>query len=193
MRALLAVAFLANLAVTAAMGQTVTPTTGAVFGTVTDSSHAVVPLVTVTLAGPTLITKQTALTDEAGVYRFPAVPPGDYGLTFELTGFASIVRQGIHVGIGFTATVDAELRPRSVVDSVNVNGAPIIDLTSTEVTTRFDSSNLATLAGRARYLCDSGQHPRHRDDQSGRWRQRRAQHAGVHRLRLARDNRHEPQ
>ena len=43
MSALLAVLFLTNLAATTATGQTVTPTTGAVFGTVTDSSHAVVP------------------------------------------------------------------------------------------------------------------------------------------------------
>ena len=89
MYALLAAAFLTSLTAATATGQTVTPTTGAVYGTVSDSSHAVIPGVTVTLAGPTLITKQTVLTDESGVYRFPAVPPGEYGLTFELTGFAS--------------------------------------------------------------------------------------------------------
>jgi hypothetical protein len=127
--------------------QTVTATTGAVNGIVTDSSKAVVPGVTVTLSGPSLITSQTITTDARGAYRFSAVPPGDYGLNFELAGFTTIVRAGIAVGLGFTASVDVELRPGGVVDSVTVSGAPVIDLASTGVTTHFDSDKLAALPG----------------------------------------------
>jgi hypothetical protein len=136
-----------GLAVISAAAQNVTATTGAVNGTVTDSTKAVVPGVIVTLAGPSLVINWTATSDDTGEYHFSAVPPGDYALRFELPCFATIVRDGIRVGIGFTATVNAELRPGDLIDSVTVSGAPVIDLTSTEVTARFDSDTLATLPG----------------------------------------------
>ena len=131
-----------------AEAQTVTATTGAVNGVVTDSTKAVVPGVTVSLSGPSLMTTRTALTDEAGAYRFSAVPLGDHTLTFQLSGFGTIVREGIHVGLGFTATVNVELSPATVDDSVTVSGAaPVVDVSSTAVTTHFDSDTLASLPG----------------------------------------------
>ena len=94
------------------------------------------------------MTTRTVLTDEAGAYRFSAVPLGDHTLTFQLSGFGTIVREGIHVGLGFTATVNVELRPGTVDDRVTVSGAaPVVDVSSTVVTTHFDSDKLATLPG----------------------------------------------
>jgi hypothetical protein len=128
--------------------QTVTTTTGAINGVVTDSTNAVVPGVTVTLAGPSLITIRTALSDEAGAYRFSAVPLGDHTLTFQRSGFGTVVRERIHVGLGFTATVNVELSPATIEDRVTVSGAaPVVDVSSTVVTTHFDSDTLATLPG----------------------------------------------
>ena len=131
----------------AATAQTVTATTGAVNGIVTDSTEAVVPGVTVTLSGPSLMAPRIALTDQQGGYRFSAVPTGEHTLTFELTGFGTIVREGVHVGLGFTATINAEISPGSVSDTVTVSGSPVVDLASTEVTTHFDSEKLASLPG----------------------------------------------
>ena len=127
--------------------QTVTATTGAVNGIVTDSSQAHVPGVTVSLSGPSLMATRTVVTDAGGAYRFSAVPVGDHTLTFELAGFGTIVRKGIHVGVGFTATVNAEMSPGNVVDRITVSGSPVVDLSSTAVTTHFDSEKLASLPG----------------------------------------------
>lgn len=128
--------------------QTVTATTGAINGVVTDSTKTVVPGVTVSLSGPSLMTTRTVLTGEAGAYRFSAVPLGNHTLTFQLSGFGTMVRQGIHVGLGFTATVDVELRPATIDESITVSGAAaVVDASSTAVTTRFDSDTLATLPG----------------------------------------------
>jgi Carboxypeptidase regulatory-like domain len=127
--------------------QTVTATTGAVNGTVADSTKAHMPGVRVTLSGPSLMTARTTLTDAAGAYRFSAVPTGDHALTFEFAGFGTIVREAVHVGLGFTATVNAEMSPATVSDSVIVRGSPVVDLSSTEVTTHFDSETLASLPG----------------------------------------------
>ena len=63
------------------------------------------------------------MTDAAGAYRFSAVPPGEHTLTFELAGFGTIVREGIQVGLGFTATVNAEMSPGTISDSVTVSGS----------------------------------------------------------------------
>jgi hypothetical protein len=93
------------------------------------------------------MTVQMATTDATGGYRFSAVPPGDYTLTFELAGFATIVRKGIDVGLGFIASVNVELLPSGVTESVSVTGAPLIDLASTDITVRFDSGKLASLPG----------------------------------------------
>ena len=106
--------FLTGGITSAATAQTVTATTGAVNGIVTDSSQAVVPGVTVTLSGPALITPRTTLTDDTGAYRFSAVPPGDHTLTFDLAGFGTIVREGIQIGLGFTATVNVEMSPGNI-------------------------------------------------------------------------------
>ena len=131
-----------------AEAQTVTATTGAINGVVTDSTKTVVPGVTVSLSGPSLITTRSALTDETGTYRFSAVAVGDHTLTFQLSEFGTIVREGIHVGLGFTATVNAELSPANIDDRVIVSGAaPVVDVTSTVVTTHFDSDKLASLPG----------------------------------------------
>ncbi len=131
-----------------AEAQTVTATTGAINGVVTDSTTAVVPGVTVTLSGPSLMTTRTALTDEAGAYRFSAVALGNHTLTFQFSGFGTIVREGIHIGLGFTATVSVELSPGRVDDRVTVSGAaPVVDASSTAVTTRFNSDTLASLPG----------------------------------------------
>ena len=127
--------------------QTVTAITGAVNGVVTDASKAVVPSLTVTLSGASLVTPRTTTTDEGGAYRFSAVPPGDYALTFELDGFAKIVREAIHVGLGFTASIDAELQAGGINERLVVTGAPVIDLGSTGITTHFDSEKLAALPG----------------------------------------------
>lgn len=106
-----------------AAAQTVTSTTGAINGTVTDTSKVVMPGVTVALAGPALMGTNTTVTDQNGVYRFSTVPLGDYTLTFELSGFGTVRREGLRIGAGFTATVNVVMNPGTLQESVTVSGA----------------------------------------------------------------------
>ena len=136
------------LAALHAAAQTVSSTTGAINGTVTDSSKAVMPGVTVTLSGATVMGQPTAVTDANGSYRFPSLAPGDYALALELSGFGTARRDGIHVSLGFTATVNVELTPGGIQESITVSGAsPVVDLQSTNVATHFDTEKLASLPG----------------------------------------------
>jgi len=131
-----------------AHAQTVSTTAGAINGTATDATKAVLPGVTVTLSGPAVMGTPTAVTDQNGFFRLPNVAPGDYKLTFELSGFGTITRENIHIGLGFTATVNVEMSPGSVAETITVSGAsPVVDLQSTNVTTHFDTERLASLPG----------------------------------------------
>ena len=62
----------------------VSATTGSINGKVTDNSGGVLPGVTVTASSPSMQGTRTDVTNEAGEYRFPAVPPGTYKLVYEL-------------------------------------------------------------------------------------------------------------
>src|SRR5439155_2062623 len=132
----------------AAYAQTVSTTAGAVNGTVTDATKAVLPGLTITVSGPAVMGTPTAVSDQNGFFRLPSLAPGDYKITFELAGFGAVTRPGIHIGLGFTATVNVEMSPGSVAETITVSGAsPVVDLQSTSVTTHFDTERLASLPG----------------------------------------------
>ena len=87
-RTLLALAAAALLAAPSAFAQGGgASSTGSISGEVKDEQGGVLPGVTVTATSPAAPGALTAVTNEAGIYRFPAVPPGAYALTYELAGF----------------------------------------------------------------------------------------------------------
>jgi hypothetical protein len=121
-------------------------TTGTIVGKVADSSGAVLPGVTVTAASASLMGTQASVTNTEGVYRFPALPPGIYALTFELAGFNSLKRENIQIALGFTATVNVELSVATLQETVTVTGeSPVIDTTATRVQQNFKLEALNSL------------------------------------------------
>src|SRR5690349_18741545 len=97
--------------------------TGTIQGRVTDAQGAVLPGVAVTATSPALIQPQTTVTSDTGNYRFPAVPPGAYELSYELAGFNALKRSGISITLGFTASVNVELALATLQETVTVSGA----------------------------------------------------------------------
>ena len=91
--------------------------------------RGVLPGVTVEAASPALIEKvRTAVTDGQGVYRIVDLRPGSYAVTFTLTGFTGVRREGVELTTGFTATVNAELSVGNVQETITVSGAaPLVD------------------------------------------------------------------
>ncbi len=124
----------------------VSATTGSINGKVSDATGGVLPGVTVTITSPSMQGTRTDSSGTDGSFRFPAVPPGDYRLTFELAGFGTVVREGVRVGLGFTATINSELKVASLQETVTVTGAsPVVDVTSTTTATSFSQEKLASL------------------------------------------------
>src|SRR5215831_13596720 len=60
---------------------------GQISGVIHDKSGAVVPGVQLTVVDVNSGARYTAATNDAGVYRFPAIPPSQYKLSATLTGF----------------------------------------------------------------------------------------------------------
>jgi hypothetical protein len=105
-------------------------TSGAIAGTVRDTTGAVLPGVTVEAASPALIEKvRTAVTDNQGLYRIVELRPGTYAVTFSLPGFSTVKREDIELSTGFTANVNAELLVGTLEETVTVTGAsPVVDV-----------------------------------------------------------------
>jgi hypothetical protein len=120
--------------------------TGSISGEVKDSQGGVLPGVTVTATSPAQIGVLNAVTNEAGIYRFPSVPPGEYKVSFELPGFQSVVREGIRITLGFNAAVNVALGVATLQETVTVSGeSPVIDTSATRVQTNYDQASLASL------------------------------------------------
>src|SRR3989441_9362160 len=89
--------------------------TATIGGVVKDTSGAVLPGVTVEAASPELIEKvRTVVTDGAGVYRIISLRPGAYSVTFTLTGFSAVKREGLQVTSGLVTTVNADMKVGAV-------------------------------------------------------------------------------
>jgi hypothetical protein len=101
-------------------------------GVVRDSSGAVLPGVTVEATSFALIEKaRSVVTDGSGQYRIVTLPPGNYTITFTLSGFSTVRREGVELTGTFTATVDTDMRVGSVEETVTVTGeAPVVDVQS---------------------------------------------------------------
>ncbi|MGE0446790.1 MAG: carboxypeptidase regulatory-like domain-containing protein [Vicinamibacterales bacterium] len=105
-------------------------TTGAIAGEVKDASGGVLPGVTVEAASPVLIEKvRTVVTDGSGQFKIVDLRPGEYTVTFSLTGFSTVKREGVTITGGFTATINADMKVGSLEETIVVSGqSPIVDV-----------------------------------------------------------------
>src|SRR3954466_3000929 len=103
-------------------------------GVVKDASGAVLPGVTVEASSPALIEKtRTALTDGTGQYQIVDLRPGTYAVTFTLTGFSSVKREGLEISGAGVINVNGEMKVGNVAETVNVTGeAPVVDTQTTK-------------------------------------------------------------
>ena len=101
------------LAATALFGQA---TTSTLVGTVTNDGKPL-PGVTVTVTSPALLGTRDTVTVANGDYFFPALPPGNYDVTFELEGLQTVTRKAT-LKLAETARADADLKVSKVAESI---------------------------------------------------------------------------
>ena len=125
-----------------------------IIGTVKDSTAAVLPGVAVRAVHDATGTQFEAFTDERGAFRIP-VRIGVYRITAELTGFATLQRAGLEVQVGQQVTVNLEMTPSAIAESVTVTGeAPLVNVASSQLGGNIDSRQLSELPVNGRNFLD---------------------------------------
>ncbi|MDH7512489.1 MAG: carboxypeptidase regulatory-like domain-containing protein, partial [Clostridiales bacterium] len=120
--------------------------TGTIRGIITDPDGNPLPGVTVSVTSEAIMGAQTYVSTETGAFRFPALPPGTYKLTAEMTGFKTFVRENLIVRVGMTVTVDFTMEVATVEEEVTVTAAsPTVDVQSTKISVVMDSQLLKNL------------------------------------------------
>jgi hypothetical protein len=99
-------------------------------GTITDSSMAVLPGVTVEVSSPALIERtRSTVTDASGGYRIIELESGTYTVTFTLPGFNTVKREGVVLSGSNTLTLNAEMQVGSLDETITVTGeSPTVDV-----------------------------------------------------------------
>src|SRR6266478_6830970 len=103
-------------------------TTSAIVGQVRDTTNAVVPGVTVTIANRETGLRRSAKTDGAGRFTFPQLKPGIYSVRVEAQGFEPGQNDNVASGLGQRQTVDFTLDLARSNETVEVSSeAPLIN------------------------------------------------------------------
>ena len=127
---------------------------GAIAGQVKDASGGVLPGVTVEAASPVLIEKtRTVVSDGSGNYRVENLRPGSYTVTFTLTGFSTVKREGVDVSGSATTSADASLKVGAVAETITVTGeTPLVDVSSTKKEVVLDHDSIQALPSSRQYF-----------------------------------------
>src|SRR5215467_3566131 len=108
-------------------------TDGAISGTVIDSSGAAVPSAKVTAKNVGTNAATWATTDDTGYFRIAKLPPAEYSITIDATGFAPYTAERVTVLIGSVTDLTAKLNVASAGATVEVTSElPVINTTSQE-------------------------------------------------------------
>src|SRR5689334_5937154 len=119
---------------------------GAVLGTTTDKTGAVLPGVTVNITNTETGVAQSTVSDAEGRYAVSDLVPGSYSVESSLSGFQTIVRQGIRVVVGAQVVVDFSLGPSAVSETITVSAAaPVVDTVSAALGTVVEQKQIAEL------------------------------------------------
>jgi hypothetical protein len=117
----------------------------ALTGTVTDSTGAVLPGVTVTAVLEATGNTFAAVTDGRGVYRIPA-RVGVYQLRAELQGFRAVTREGLQLLVGQTMTVNLPMLEATATETVTVTAeTPLLNVTSSSIGSNIDPRQMQEL------------------------------------------------
>ena len=120
-------------------------TTGAISGTISDPTNAVVPNVPVTLTSLGTGVSATTTANSSGAYSFPLLGPGSYKITVKQAGFRT-TEQTVPVAVGQTTTANIQLQIGQGSEVVEVSGAaPLIQTEDANISTTFTAKQVDLL------------------------------------------------
>jgi hypothetical protein len=120
-------------------------TTGAISGTVTDPSNAVVGSAAITLTNTETGVSSTTATSPVGAFNFPLLQPGAYKVTVKQQGFRT-TEKSTTVAVGQTTTVNVQLVLGASAEVVEVTGGtPLIQTEDANISTSFSAKQVDLL------------------------------------------------
>ena len=119
--------------------------TGAINGTVTDASGAVVADANVTLVSEATQETQTAVTGPNGTFQFSLLKPGRYSITIERAGFRKTTQKS-EVLLGQTTTANAKLEVGESTQTVEITESiPLLQTENANITTTIDTRTVENI------------------------------------------------
>ena len=124
-------------------------------GTVKDQSGGVIVKATVSLRNQDTNHVYTTTTTGDGYYILANIPPGNYELSAEFTGFAKAVQKDVVLRVAQIATIDISLKVAAATEVVEVKTeAPLIEPTRTEVSQVVATEQIQSLPISGRLFTD---------------------------------------
>jgi hypothetical protein len=119
---------------------------GSIFGTVTDSTGAVVPNANVTVSNKAKGISVGVQSDANGDYRVQHLIPDTYDVTAEASGFGKVTTQSVVVYADTAPKVDISLSVGSTSNTVDVSAAaPLLETEHTDVNVILNERAIETL------------------------------------------------
>ena len=120
--------------------------TGAVLGTVTDTSGAEVRGATVTITNEGTSATLSTATGNDGGYKFTPLPIGQYTVTVTFQGFSTVTQKHVTVNVGAEVVVNVSLKPGAVNETIEVaSTTPVLETQDASVGQVVDSRNVDNL------------------------------------------------
>ena len=104
------------------------------------------PVPKVTLSNPNVSFSREVTTGDNGLYTFTLIPPGDYQLRVERTGFNAFLQSNLVLAVGQSSTLNAQLQVGNVNQTVEVTAqAPVLNTGSADLGAEVSSKQAVEL------------------------------------------------
>ena len=121
-------------------------TTGVIQGSVTDATGASLPGVTVEARNLDTNLSRTLVTESDGRFVFLQLPPGNYRVTFTLSGFATLVQENVPLTVGQAVTLPVAMKVSGVSETVTVTTATrVIETSRTASATTLNQATIDSI------------------------------------------------
>jgi outer membrane receptor protein involved in Fe transport len=129
--------------------------TGAILGTVRDSSGASIPNAVVTVRNTDTNLRRTATTEQDGSYRFSELPVGPYEVKVEAAGFKTETRTGLTLEVTQQGVVNFDLQVGAGAEQVTVSSElPLVNTQDSTLGGTINEHQMAELPLNGRNYID---------------------------------------
>jgi hypothetical protein len=134
-----------------AHGQTVT---GSIYGTISDTSGAIIPETNVTITNTDTGQSLSTLSNASGAFVFPVLDPGNYKISASVVGFQSVTQRDLRLSANQNVNASFTLHAGSVETDVTVDaGTTLVDTRESQLGETIDQRRIQDLplVGRSAY------------------------------------------